>query len=69
MLHFEVEKTNLWLVFWGVFLKSQFLFISDIPVFQVGGPVNQQIKNMWPYPGDKNWSWIQILIVILCFVQ
>jgi hypothetical protein len=43
MLHFEVEKTNPW-----GFLKSQFLFFSDIPEFQVGGPVNQQIKNMWP---------------------
>jgi hypothetical protein len=31
MLHFEVEK------------KNQFLFFSDIPEFQVGGPVNQQI--------------------------
>jgi hypothetical protein len=30
------------------FFKSQFLFFSDIPEFQVGGPVNQQIKNMWP---------------------
>jgi hypothetical protein len=49
MLHFEVEKTNPW----GIkkkffFLKSQFLFCSDIPEFQVGDPVNQQIKNMWP---------------------
>jgi hypothetical protein len=49
MLHFEVEKTNLWWVFFFKFLKSQFLFFSDIPEFQVGGPVNQQIKNMWPY--------------------
>jgi hypothetical protein len=30
-------------------MKSQFLFFSDIPEFQVGGPVNQQIKKMWSY--------------------
>jgi hypothetical protein len=30
------------------FLKSHFLFFSDIPEFQVGDLVNQQIKNMWP---------------------
>jgi hypothetical protein len=30
------------------YLKSQFLFFSDIPEFQVDGPENQQIKNMWP---------------------
>jgi hypothetical protein len=45
MLHFDVEKTNRGVF---IFLKSQFLFFSDIPEFQVGGPVNQQIKNMWP---------------------
>jgi hypothetical protein len=45
MLHFEVEKTNPWGIF---FFKSIFIF-TDIPEFQVGGPVNQQIKNMWPY--------------------
>jgi hypothetical protein len=52
MLHFEVEKTNPWgiCVFLGgeFFLKSQFLFFSDILEFQVGSSVNQQIKNMWP---------------------
>jgi hypothetical protein len=49
MLHFEVEKTNPGgIFFFKFFLKSQFLFFSDIPEFQVSGPVNQQIKNMWP---------------------
>jgi hypothetical protein len=52
MLHFKVEETNPW-GFFGLFFlnfwKSQFLFFSDIPEFQVGSPVNQQIKNMWPY--------------------
>jgi hypothetical protein len=58
MLHFEVKKTNPWgifyllIFFFKFFFKSPFLFFSDIPEFQVGGPVNQQIKNMWP--NDKN---------------
>jgi hypothetical protein len=43
MFHFEVEKTN------PNFFKKSFKFFSNIPEFQVGGPVNQQIKNMWPY--------------------
>jgi hypothetical protein len=52
MLHFEVEKTNPWGIFFlKFFLKSQFLFYSDIPEIQVGGPINQQIKNMWPNVG------------------
>jgi hypothetical protein len=47
MLHFEVEKTNPWgifLFFGEIFWEIQFLFFSDIPEVQVGGPVNQQIK-------------------------
>jgi hypothetical protein len=56
MLHFEVEKTNPWVLFFCFkkffFLKSQFLFFSDIPEFKVGSPVNQQIKKMRP---DVRW--------------
>jgi hypothetical protein len=50
MLHFEVEKKNPLGIFFLTFFSSkcQFKFFSDIPEFQVGGPVNQQIKNMWP---------------------
>jgi hypothetical protein len=47
MLHFRGGK-NESVFFLKIFWKSQFLFFSDIPEFQVGGPVNQQIKNMWP---------------------
>jgi hypothetical protein len=64
MLHFEVEKTNLWF-FWGgfeIFLKSQ--FFSDIPEFQVGGPINQQIKNMWPYISNYNMLCMLYMFVV-----
>jgi hypothetical protein len=53
-----------WEVFLKFFLKSQFLFFSDIPEFQVGCPVNQQIKNMSPYLSVSYnvvfWSMIQV---------
>jgi hypothetical protein len=56
MLHFEVEKNESVGFF---FLKSQFLFFSDIPEFQ-------QIKNMWPYLWNsvillQNWICLQIV--------
>jgi hypothetical protein len=45
-------------------LKSQFLFFSDILEFQVGGPVNQQIKNMWPKDWNSEIAWNEKLMVL-----
>jgi hypothetical protein len=60
--------------FLKIFFEISFKFFSDIPEFQVGGPVNQQLKNMWPYAwrvtgSNPDGDYFPFIFLFLCVVD